>query len=105
MADDGPVPLDLENVGVHDTRTTQSDSNTSNDMSCEVACAIASWNLQKSVYTVQGTDVQACENFFRPPNRNLLQKVVARSDCNHEDREFIADSSASLHDEWERTYL
>ena len=42
MADDGPVPMDLVNVGAHDTLTTQSDSDTSNDMSYEDVCAIAS---------------------------------------------------------------
>ena len=39
VADDGPVPMDLGSVGVHDTKTTQNDSHTSNDMSCEDACA------------------------------------------------------------------
>ena len=38
MADDGPVPMDLGNVGVHDTKTTQSDPDTSNDMSYEDVC-------------------------------------------------------------------
>ena len=32
MADDGPVPMDLGNVGTHDIEMTQSDSDTSNDM-------------------------------------------------------------------------
>ena len=41
MFDDGPVPMDLGNVGVHDTKTTQNDSDTSNDMSYEDVCAIA----------------------------------------------------------------
>ena len=41
MADDGPVPMDLGNVGTHDMKMTQSDSDTSNDMSYEDACAIA----------------------------------------------------------------
>ena len=41
MADDGPVPMDLGNVGTHDTKTTQSDSDTSNDMSHEDEGAIA----------------------------------------------------------------
>ena len=42
MADDGPVPLELGNVGTHDTKTTQSsDSDTRNDMSYEDVCAIA----------------------------------------------------------------
>ena len=40
MADDGPVLMDLGNVGVHDTKTTQSDSDTSNDTSYEDVCAI-----------------------------------------------------------------
>ena len=40
MADDGPVATDLENVGAQDTQTTQSDSDTSNDMSYEDVCAI-----------------------------------------------------------------
>ena len=41
MADDGPVPLDLEIVGPHDAKMTQSDLDTSNDMSYEDVCAIA----------------------------------------------------------------
>ena len=48
MADDGPVPMELGNVGTHDTKTTQNDSDTSNDMSCEDACAIA-WKGYKAV--------------------------------------------------------
>ena len=35
MGDDGPVPMDLGNVGAYDAKTTQSDSDTSNDMSCK----------------------------------------------------------------------
>ena len=41
MSDDGPVPLDLGNVGTHDAKRTQSDSDTSNDMSYEDVCATA----------------------------------------------------------------
>ena len=41
MADDGPVPMDLGNVGTHDTKSTQCNSDTSNDMSYEDVCAIA----------------------------------------------------------------
>ena len=33
MADEGPVPTDLGNVSGHDTKSTQGDSDTSNDMS------------------------------------------------------------------------
>ena len=33
MADHGPVPMDLGNVGTHDAKMTQSDSDTNNDMS------------------------------------------------------------------------
>ena len=40
MADDGQVPMDLGNIGTHDTMTTQSDSDTSNDMSFYDVCAI-----------------------------------------------------------------
>ena len=37
-------------------------------------------------------------NIFRPPNKTTQEKVVgSRSDCAHEDQEFIADSGASLH--------
>ena len=32
MADDGPVPMDLGNVSGHDTKSTQGDSDTSNDL-------------------------------------------------------------------------
>ena len=39
-ADVEPVPMDLGNVGVHDTKTTQGDSDTSNDMSYEDMCAM-----------------------------------------------------------------
>ena len=41
MADDGQVPMDLGNVGTHDTKMTQNDSDTSNDMSYGDVCAIA----------------------------------------------------------------
>ena len=34
MADDGPVPMDVVNVGTHDARTTQSDQDASHDLSC-----------------------------------------------------------------------
>ena len=47
MADDGPVPMDLGNVGTHDTKMTQTDSDTSNDMSYEYVCAIA-WKGYKA---------------------------------------------------------
>ena len=47
MADDGPVPMDLENVGTHDTKTTQNGSDTRNDVSYEDACAIA-WKGYKA---------------------------------------------------------
>ena len=38
MADDGPVPMDSGSVGTRDTRMTQSDSDTSNDMSYDNMC-------------------------------------------------------------------
>ena len=41
MADDGPVPLDLGNVGTNDAITTQSNQDASNDMSYDDMCAIA----------------------------------------------------------------
>ena len=41
MAHDGRVPVDLGIVGANDTKKTQSDSDTSNDMSYEDVCAIA----------------------------------------------------------------
>ena len=47
MADDGPTPVDLGNVGAHDARTTQSDPDTTNDMSYEDARAIA-WKVYKA---------------------------------------------------------
>ena len=47
MADDGPVPMDMGNVGTHDAKMTQSDSDTSNDMSYEDVCAIA-WKGYKA---------------------------------------------------------
>ena len=47
MADDGPTPMDLVNVGTHDAKTTQNDSDTSNDMSYEDVCAIA-WKGSKA---------------------------------------------------------
>ena len=42
MSDDGPTLMDLGNVGTHDAKMTQSDSDTSNGMSHEDVCAIAS---------------------------------------------------------------
>ena len=60
--------------------------------------AINAWDLHKNIYEVKGTYVQACEHFFRPPNRTTQEKVVAsRSDFEHEDRELTVDSGASLH--------
>ena len=47
MADDGPAPMDLGNVGTHDARTTQSDQDASNDMSYDDVCAIA-WKGYKA---------------------------------------------------------
>ena len=47
MADDGPVPTDLGNVGTHGTKMTQNDSDTSNDMSYEDVCALA-WKGYKA---------------------------------------------------------
>ena len=47
MADDGPIPMYLGNVGGYDTKTTQGDSDTSNDMSYEDVCAIA-WKGYKA---------------------------------------------------------
>ena len=47
MADDGPVPMDLGNVGTHDTKMTQNDFDTGNDMSYEDVCAIA-WKGHKA---------------------------------------------------------
>ena len=46
MADDGPVPMDL-GIGTHDTKMTQNDSDTSNDMSYEDVCAIV-WKGYKA---------------------------------------------------------
>ena len=46
IADDGPVPMDLGNVGAYDAKMTQSDSDTSNDMPYEDVCAIA-WKEYK----------------------------------------------------------
>ena len=37
-ADDGPAPMDLDSVGTHDARTTQSDQDASNDMSYDDVC-------------------------------------------------------------------
>ena len=59
------------------------------------------WDLHKRKNNVKRTYVQACEKFFRPPNRATQEKVVASgSDCNHENREFIADSSISPNDDY-----
>ena len=42
MAEDGPVPWDVGNLDTHDAKTTLSHSDTSNDMSHDDVCAIAS---------------------------------------------------------------
>ena len=47
MADDGPVPMYLGNVGAHDAKTTQSDQDASNDMAHDDVCAIA-WKRYKA---------------------------------------------------------
>ena len=38
VSDDGPVPMDLEYVGTHDARTTQSGQDANNDMSYDCVC-------------------------------------------------------------------
>ena len=58
MADDGPVPMDLRHVGTHDTKMTQNDSDTSNDMSYEDVCAIA-WKGYKKVAGKKGPNGSA----------------------------------------------
>ena len=47
MADDGPVPMDLGNVGTHNARTTQSDQDASIDMWYDDVCAMA-WKGYKA---------------------------------------------------------
>ena len=47
LADDGPVPMDLRNVGAYDSKMTHSAPDTSNDMSYEDVCAIA-WKRYKA---------------------------------------------------------
>ena len=47
MADDGPVPMDLRNVGMHDARMMQSDQDMNNDVSFDDMCAIA-WKRKQS---------------------------------------------------------
>ena len=47
MADDGPVPLDLGNVGMHDARMMQSDQDMNSDVSFDDMCAIA-WKRKQS---------------------------------------------------------
>ena len=47
LADEELVPIDLENVSGHDTKSTQGDSDMSNDMSNEDVCAIA-WKGYKA---------------------------------------------------------
>ena len=47
MADNGPVQMHLGNVSGHDTKSTQGDSDTSNDMSYEDVCAVA-WKWYKT---------------------------------------------------------
>ena len=47
VADDGPVPMDLGNVGMHVGKSSQNDSDASNDMSHEEVCTIA-WKVYKA---------------------------------------------------------
>ena len=47
MSDNGPTLMDLGNVGACDAKTTQSDSDTSHDMSYQDVCAIA-WKGHKA---------------------------------------------------------
>ena len=55
MADEGPVPMDLRSVGTLDTKMTQNDSDTSNDMSFEDVCAIA-WKGYRQGKRQEGTE-------------------------------------------------
>ena len=63
MADDGPVPMALENVGTHDARTTQSDQDTSNHMSYDDVCVrdrmerIYSWQRSRQERTKRSRNV------------------------------------------------
>ena len=51
----------------------------------------------KAFTTVTGICAEACEHFFRPPNRSSQEKVAAsRSDYHHQNREFIVDSGAHM---------
>ena len=47
MDDARPIPMDLGSVGAYDAKTTQSGSDTSNDMSHEDVCAIT-WKRYKA---------------------------------------------------------
>ena len=40
MPDDGPEPMELESVGAHDAKMTQSDPDTNTDTSHDEVCAI-----------------------------------------------------------------
>ena len=58
----------------------------------------SAWDTHKNRHKVKGTCVQACEEFFRPPNKTAHEKVVAsRLECHREDREVIVVCGASLH--------
>ena len=56
------------------------------------------WDLHKNMYKVKGHMFRHVKNSSPPSNRTSQGQVVAsRSDCEHEGREVIADSGASLH--------
>ena len=51
MADDGPVQMDLGNVGTHDAKMTQSNSDTRNDMSYDVCDRLERYKAGKGTGT------------------------------------------------------
>ena len=65
MADDGPLPMDLGNVGTHDAKTTQSDHDVSNDMSYDDVCVRS-----------RGKDTMLAKEQARKTNRS--RNVVPR---------------------------
>ena len=64
MANEGPVPKDLGNVGTHDAGTTQSDRDTNDDMSHDDVCAIA-WRGYKAGIGVGKTGSNGAETWYR----------------------------------------
>ena len=78
---------------------------TSNSEIVQILLARKHGACERTCVRPKGAYVQACEKFFRPPNKTAQEKVVtSRSECEHEkSRIYCGQRRVSVHDEKELT--